>query len=384
MTQKAPLRIGMIAGEASGDILGSGLIRSLKARYPDAVFEGIGGPLMIEEGFKSYFPMERLSVMGLVEVLGRLRELFRIHRQMERYFKKNPPDVFIGIDAPDFTLRMEHKLKKVGIPTVHYVSPSVWAWRSKRIFKIKESTDLMLTLLPFESKFYQRHDMKECFIGHPLAGEVAMEPDKTEARTKLGLDIERPVAAILPGSRGGEIKYIAPTLLAAADRIQQAVPEVQLVLPAANSVRREQLELLRSEHGIGKTIEIIDGQSRTVMAAADVIALASGTATLEAALHKRPMVVVYKVAALTFAIGKRLINLEHVSLPNILAGRELVPEFLQHDMTEENISEAVIERLQHPERFKSVVNEFHEIHKLLQQGGNDKAAQAILELIGKA
>jgi lipid-A-disaccharide synthase len=384
MTQKAPLRIGMIAGEASGDILGSGLIRSLKARYPDAVFEGIGGPLMIEEGFKSYFPMERLSVMGLVEVLGRLRELFRIHRQMERYFKKNPPDVFIGIDAPDFTLRMEHKLKKVGIPTVHYVSPSVWAWRSKRIFKIKESTDLMLTLLPFESKFYQRHDMKECFIGHPLAGEVAMEPDKTEARAKLGLDIERPVAAILPGSRGGEIKYIAPTLLAAADRIQQAVPEVQLVLPAANSVRREQLELLRSEHGIGKTIEIIDGQSRTVMAAADVIALASGTATLEAALHKRPMVVVYKVAALTFAIGKRLINLEHVSLPNILAGRELVPEFLQHDMTEENISEAVIERLQHPERFESVVNEFHEIHKLLQQGGNDKAAQAILELIGKA
>ena len=374
MTQKAPLRIGMIAGEASGDILGSGLIRSLKARYPDAVFEGIGGPLMIEEGFKSYFPMERLSVMGLVEVLGRLRELFRIHRQMERYFKKNPPDVFIGIDAPDFTLRMEHKLKKVGIPTVHYVSPSVWAWRSKRIFKIKESTDLMLTLLPFESKFYQRHDMKECFIGHPLAGEVAMEPDKTEARTKLGLDIERPVAAILPGSRGGEIKYIAPTLLAAADRIQQAVPEVQLVLPAANSVRREQLELLRSEHGIGKTIEIIDGQSRTVMAAADVIALASGTATLEAALHKRPMVVVYKVAALTFAIGKRLINLEHVSLPNILAGRELVPEFLQHDMTEENISEAVIERLQHPERFESVVNEFHEIHKLLQQGGNDKAS----------
>jgi lipid-A-disaccharide synthase len=378
-----PLRIGVIAGEASGDILGAGLIKALKQRYPDAVIEGIGGPLMIEQGFITHFPMERLSVMGLVEVLGRLRELIGIHRKMYRYFKKNPPDVFIGIDAPDFTLRMERKLKKLGIPTVHYVSPSVWAWRKKRIFKIKESTDLMLTLLPFESQFYQAHKMKECFVGHPLADDIEMEPCRDAACHQLGLDVNRPVAAILPGSRGGEIKYIGATLLQAADLIQQKLPEVQLVLPAANSIRKQQLEALQTMHDIGRTIQIVDGNSRAVMAASDVIALASGTATLEAALHKRPMVVVYKMAPLTYAIGRRIINVEHISLPNLLANKALVPELIQDDATPERIASEVIDRLQHPENYESVINEFYQIHELLQQGGNQKAANAVLELIGR-
>ncbi|MFC3150455.1 lipid-A-disaccharide synthase [Litoribrevibacter euphylliae] len=377
-----PLRIGIIAGEASGDILGSGLIKAIRERYPDAVIEGIGGPLMIEQGFHTHFPMERLSVMGLVEVLGRLRELIGIHRKMYKYFKQNPPDVFIGIDAPDFTLRMERKLKKLGVPTVHYVSPSVWAWRKKRIFKIKESTDLMLTLLPFESQFYQAHNMKECFVGHPLADDIEMEPSRDDACIKLGLDVNRPVVGILPGSRGGEIKYIGATMLQAADLIQQQLPDAQLVLPAANDIRKTQLEALREMHGIGKSIKIVDGQSRTVMAASNVITLASGTATLEAALHKRPMVVVYKMAPLTYAIGKRIINVEYISLPNLLANKPLVPELIQEEATPERIAEEVLNRLNHPDRYESVVKEFYQIHTLLQQGGNQKAAAAVFELIG--
>jgi lipid-A-disaccharide synthase len=378
-----PLRIGMIAGEASGDILGSGLIKALREKYPDAIIEGIGGPLMIEQGFTSHFPMERLSVMGLVEVLGRIRELIGIHRKMYKYFKQNPPDVFIGIDAPDFTLRMERKLKKLSIPTVHYVSPSVWAWRKKRIFKIKESTDLMLTLLPFESQFYQAHNMKECFVGHPLADEVVLEPDQQAAREALGLEHKRPVVAVLPGSRGGEIKYIGETMLRAADLIQQQCPDAQIVLPAANDLRKQQLTALQELTGAGRSIQLIDGQSRTAMAAADVIALASGTATLEAALHKRPMVVVYKMAPLTYAIGKRIINVDYISLPNLLANKPLVPELIQDEASPERIASEVVDRLNHPDRYESVVKEFHQIHRLLQQGGNLKAAAAVLELIGR-
>lgn len=373
----------MIAGEASGDILGSGLIKALREKYPDAVIEGIGGPLMIEQGFQSHFPMERLSVMGLVEVLGRLRELIGIHRKMYKYFKQNPPDVFIGIDAPDFTLRMERKLKQLGVPTVHYVSPSVWAWRKKRIFKIKESTDLMLTLLPFESQFYQAHNMKECFVGHPLADDIVMEPSREEACAALGLDTNRPVIGLLPGSRGGEIKYIGATMLKAADLIQQQLPDAQLVLPAANAIRRSQIESLQEIMGIGKSIQIIDGQSRTVMASSDAITLASGTATLEAALHKRPMVVVYKMAPLTYAIGKRIVKVDYISLPNLLADKPLVPELIQDEATPEAIAEQVVDRITHPENYRTVVQAFYQIHNLLRQGGNTKAAAAVLELIGR-
>lgn len=377
------LRIGMIAGEASGDILGAGLIKAIREKHPDAIIEGIGGPLMIEQGFDTHFPMERLSVMGLVEVLGRIRELIGIHRKMYRYFKQNPPDVFIGIDAPDFTLRMERKLKRLEIPTVHYVSPSVWAWRKKRIFKIKESTDLMLTLLPFESQFYKAHNLKECFVGHPLADDIEMEPNRTEACKALGLDSDRPVVAILPGSRGGEIKYIGATMLTAADLIQKQAPDAQLVLPAANDIRRQQLEALREMSGIGQSIQIIDGQSRTVMAASNVISLASGTATLEAALHKRPMVVVYKMAPLTYAIGRRIVKIDYISLPNLLANKPLVPELIQDDATPEAISTEVLDRLNNPEKYQPVVDAFYDIHRLLQQGGNKKAADAVLELIGR-
>ncbi len=380
---KTPLRIGIIAGEASGDILGAGLIKSLRARYPDAVIEGIGGPLMIEQGFHSHVPMERLSVMGLVEVLGRIRELIGIHRKMYRLFKNNPPDVFIGIDAPDFTLRMERKLKQLGIPTVHYVSPSVWAWRKKRIFKIKESTDLMLTLLPFESRFYQQHNMRECFIGHPLADDISMEPNRNNACQTLGLDVNRPVVGVLPGSRGGEIKYIGRSLLEASDLIQQAMPEVQLVLPAANEHRRVQIEALQEMSNVGKSVQIVDGQSRVVMEASDVIALASGTATLEAALHKKPIVVVYKMASLTYAIAKRIVKVDYISLPNLLAQKKLVPELIQDEASPEAIASEVLKRLKHAQEYQGVVDEFYDIHRLLQQGGNEKAATAVLDLIGK-
>jgi len=377
------MRIAIVAGETSGDMLGAGLVKSLKERYPDAEFEGIGGPLMQSHGFKSFVPMERLSVMGLVEVLGRLFELLKVRRDLVRYWKKSPPDVFIGIDAPDFNLTLEQKLREAGIKTAHYVSPSVWAWREKRVFKIAKAVDLMLTLFPFEAKFYEKHDVPVTFVGHHLADKIPLETPSAPARENLGLDTTRPVVCLMPGSRGGEVARLGQLFLQTAERMLQKRNDLQFIIPAASVERRNQIEAQLAEFPVNLPVKVVLGQSHTCMAAADTILLASGTATLEAMLLKKPMVVSYIVAPLTYKILKRLVTQEFVSLPNLLAGRELVPEYLQHDATAENLAEALLVRLEDSDAMHQLHETFLFIHRQLKRNADHEAAAAIAELLEK-
>ena len=265
------MRIAIVVGETSGDMLGIGLMKALKKQYPDATFEGIGGPLMEAEGFKSFVPMERLAVMGLVEILGRLFELLKVRKKLVKYWQQNPPDVFIGIDAPEFNTQLEYKLKTSGIKTVHYVSPSVWAWRSKRIHKIKKSVDLMLTLFPFEAKFYQEHDVPVSFVGHNLADSIPFENHADDARQVFNIEPNEKVVCLMPGSRGSEVEKLCPVFLQTAERIAQHNPDVRFILPAANHVRKQQIEQFLEEMKPTANIEVIDGHSKTCMQAADVI-----------------------------------------------------------------------------------------------------------------
>lgn len=372
--------IAMVAGEMSGDILGSGLIQSIRKRYPNARFEGIGGPLMIEQGFHSHVPMERLSVMGLVEVLGRIFELIGIRRKLKKYFLKTRPDVFIGIDAPDFNLGLELALRKSGIKTGHYVSPSVWAWRQKRVFKIARAVDLMLTLFPFEAKFYKTHQIAVKFVGHPLADLIPIKIDKIAARKKLQQAENAKLVALLPGSRGGEISYIGQSFLEAARWVYQHDPEIKFLLPYVNEDRKHQLEALIKEHASDLPICLVAGQSRDVMAASDVVVLASGTATLEAMLLKRPMVVAYRVSKITHYIMKRLLKAPFISLPNLLANKELVPELIQDNAKADLIGARVLERLDE-EKSKQMQSEFEGLHKSLKKNASEEAADAIAALL---
>ncbi|MDH5302333.1 MAG: lipid-A-disaccharide synthase [Gammaproteobacteria bacterium] len=376
-----PLRIAMVAGEVSGDILASGLIREIKNRYPDAQFEGIGGELMLAEGFHSRFPMERLSVMGLTEVLGRLRELLGIRKQLIQYFIDNPPDVFIGIDAPDFNLTLERKLKQAGIKAVHYVSPSVWAWRENRVHKIVRSIDLMLTLFPFEVDFYARYGLPARFVGHRLADDIPLDSDPQLARQSLGLPQDKKIVALLPGSRGSEVKKLTAVMLQTAQWCLTQRSDLHFVVPLATSRTRELFEQIQQEMGLELPLTLVDRRSREVMQAADVILLASGTATLEAALMKRPMVVCYRQSALTHWLMKRMAKVKHVSLPNILANQALVPEFLQQQASVENMGPAVLSYLSDEQKTKTVVQAFYAIHQSLKQNASVRAADAVLELI---
>ncbi|WP_417545966.1 lipid-A-disaccharide synthase [Marinobacter sp.] len=375
------ITFGIIAGEASGDILGAGLIRSLRARYPNARFVGIGGDEMITEGFHSLVPMERLSIMGLVEVLGRIRELFSIRSRLLSYFFATPPDVVIGIDSPDFTLAIERRCREAGIPSVHYVSPSVWAWRQKRIFKIAKSVDLMLTLLPFEARFYEEHQVPVAFVGHPLADRIPLVPETGKARQELGLDDNVPLLAILPGSRTGEVERLGTLFLKAARWIQAKRPDMQLVIPCVNREREKQVRDLIEALEVKLQVTIVRGRSREVMAASDVVLLASGTATLEAMLLKKPMVVGYRLSNLSYALISRLVKVPHVSLPNLLAKQPLVPELLQNDATPESLGSAVLERLENQQERDRLVEAFTELHLTLRQDADEKAAQAISRLI---
>ncbi|WP_166269470.1 lipid-A-disaccharide synthase [Marinobacter caseinilyticus] len=373
--------IGIVAGEASGDILGAGLIRSLRVRYPNARFAGIGGDEMKSVGFQSLVPMERLSVMGLVEVLGRIRELFDIRHRVLDYFLTTPPDVVIGIDSPDFTLGLERRCRDAGIPTVHYVSPSVWAWRQKRIFKIARSVDLMLTLFPFEARFYEEHQVPVAFVGHPLADRIAMTPDTPGARSALDLQQNAPVLAILPGSRHGEIERLGTLFLEAARWIQTRRPDLQLVIPCINRARQKQVSDLVDALDVKLPVTLVLGRSREVMAAADVILLASGTATLEAMLLKKPMVVGYKLTAMSHAILSRMVKIPHIALPNLLAQKPLVPELLQDDATPESLGAAVLERLENSDERERLFLAFSDLHLQLRQGADERAAAAISALI---
>jgi lipid-A-disaccharide synthase len=375
------MRIGIVAGEASGDLLGAGLISAIKQRYPDAVFEGIAGPQMIAAGATSLFPMDRLSVMGIVEVLGRYRELLGIRRQLAKHFRDNPPDVFIGIDAPDFTLGLEKQLRQVGIKTVHYVSPSVWAWRQRRVKKIAKSTDLMLTLFPFEATFYEQHHVPVKFVGHPLADTIPMSVDKLAARKSLGLSPGNTILAMLPGSRSNELHYLATTFIETVRWLRQRHPGLEVVVPLANEVRRAQFEQALAQVSDAPEMILVDGQSREVMAAADVVLLASGTAALEAMLLKRPMVVAYKLSPLTYWLAKRLVKVKNVSLPNLLANETLVPELIQHDATPEKLGQAVLSYLEDTSLNHRVNQRFNEIHQSLRQDASQQAATAVLDLI---
>ena len=373
----ANLRIALVAGEASGDILGAGLMRALKARHPAVEFIGVGGPLMQSEGLTSYFPMERLSVMGLVEVLGRLRELLARRKKLVADLIDAKPDVFIGIDAPDFNLNIELKLRQAGIKTVHYVSPSVWAWRQKRVLKIREGCDLMLTLFPFEARFYEEKGVPVRFVGHTLADAIPLEADRSAARAELGLP-DGPLVALMPGSRGGEVGRLGALFLDTAQRLRTLHPGVRFVMPCASAQRRAQLEELLAGRDLPLTL--LDGNSHLALAACDAVLIASGTATLEALLYKRPMVVAYRLAPLTFWILKRMVKSPYISLPNLLAQRLLVPELLQDDATVEALAQTLSPLIEGGEE---QTRGFDEIHRTLRLDASNQAADAVLNLIGQ-
>jgi lipid-A-disaccharide synthase len=379
MSRPGVLRVALVAGEASGDILGAGLMRALKARHADIEFIGVGGPLMEAEGMVSYFPMERLAVMGLVEVLGRLRELLAKRKELVATLIAERPDVFIGIDAPDFTLNIELKLRQAGIKTVHYVSPSVWAWRQKRVLKIREGCDLMLTLLPFEARFYEEKGVPVRFVGHSLADTIPLQADRAAARAELGLPADGLLVALMPGSRGGEVGRLGTLFLDAAQQLLQLRPDVRFVVPCANAQRREQLEQMLAGRELPLTV--LDGRSHQALAACNAVLIASGTATLEALLYKRPMVVAYKMAPLTYWILKRLVKSPYVSLPNLLAQRMLVPELLQDAATPQALVQALLPLLAGGEEQTSG---FDAIHRTLRRDASNQAADAVLQLIDKA
>ncbi len=372
------LRIGVLAGEASGDILGSRVLAALRDQCDELVVEGIGGPLMAEQGLESLYPMERLSVMGFVEPLKRLPELLRIRSGVYRYFRDNPPDLFLGIDSPDFNLQLECKLRACGIPTAHLVSPSVWAWRQGRMRKIKRAVDLMLCLFPFETAIYRDHDVPVRFVGHPLADELPARVAAGAARVELGLHPPGRLLALLPGSRGGEVRLLAPLFLQAARLLWQRHPSLTFVIPAANEAREAELRSMLQDQA-DLPVTLVSGRSREVMAAADAILLASGTATLEAALLKRPMVVAYRMAAFSWWLISRLARTEYAALPNVLAGRALVPELLQDGATPEAMADS-LERLLDSEAAADQLRYFDSIQQQLAQGYAVQSAQALLEL----
>lgn len=378
------MRIAIIAGEASGDILGSRLISALKKHYPDAHFEGISGKEMLEQGFESFYEMERLSVMGFIEPLTRIFELLKMRKTLIQRWLTNPPDVFIGIDAPDFNLKIEKTLHHAGITVVHYVSPSVWAWREKRVKKMIGSMDLMLTLFPFEVDFYKKHNIPAEFTGHPLADEIPLKTNTLAARKELNLTSTSYTLAILPGSRMGEIKQLAPDFLKAAIQIQRKHPDWELVTPLASEKVAKAFNAIKEDITPDLNLTQINGQSRTAMAAADQILMASGTAALEGMLVGKPMIAAYRVAPLTARIIRlfNMIKSDYFTLPNNLAGEELVPEYIQEDITPKALFSAVEKQFTQSKEDKDyTIKRFHDIHQTLRQNASEKAAQAIHDLL---
>lgn len=380
----APLRIALVAGEASGDGLGAGLITALRERFPHAQFAGVGGDAMRASGCDTWYDATELAVMGLSEVLRHLPRLLRLRRDFRARVLDWKPDVFIGIDAPDFNLGVERWLKQRGVRTVHYVSPSVWAWREKRAQKIGASADRVLCLFPMEPPIYARHGVDARFVGHPMADDIPLQPDRDGAREALGLSMSQPVLAVLPGSRLGEIQRLAPTFLHAARRVAESIPGLQIVVPAANAACRQALEALLAEAALdGAGVRLLDGQARTALYAADVVLLASGTAALETMLAKRPMVVGYRVAPLTYRIVKTLglLKVDRYALPNVLAGEDLAPELMQDDCTPERLAGAVLHWFRSPEAVAALQPKYAQLHAQLRQDASARSADAIAELL---
>ena len=376
--ESAPV-FAIVAGEASGDTLGADLIRALKRLYPNARFEGIGGPKMLAEGFVSHYQMDRLSVMGLIEPLKRLPELLKIRRGLIRRYRSTPPTAFIGIDSPDFNLGIEKALHSSGVKTVHYVSPSVWAWRQGRIKKIKRCVDLMLCLFPFEEAFYQKHNVPVATVGHPLAGQIPMRPDTLAAREKLGMDPQRPLLTIMPGSRGGEVELMAELFLKVASVLLQSCPQMQFVVPAASGDRYNQLQQIINQFP-QLPVTLIQQQSLLAMEAADAVLLTSGTTALEAMLLKKPMVVSYRMGNLSYRLIKPLIKTPFVSIPNLLAGKMLIPELIQEDATVDALTAEVQKALQQEIR-QQLESSFDQLHQQISRNSGDCAAAAIADLL---
>ncbi|SEH91473.1 lipid-A-disaccharide synthase [Rheinheimera pacifica] len=375
---ETPLKIAIIAGEHSGDILGADLISALKAMHPDAVFYGIGGPRMQALGFNALFDMEELAVMGIVEVLGRLPRLLQVKREILAALLADKPDVFVGIDAPDFNLPVELKLKQAGIKTVHYVSPSVWAWRHKRIFKIAAATNMVLSLLPFEKAFYDKYQVPCTFVGHTMADTMPLDVDKAAAKAELGLQPDKLVLAIMPGSRTNEIKLLAGDFLQAALLLQQQFPDIQFVTNMVTQAKAAQFNAIKQQIAPELHITEFTGQARQVLLASDATFITSGTATLEAMLAKCLMVVSYRANWLTYQIGKRLVKLAHFSLPNLLAGRGMVTELLQHQVTPQALVNAMVPLLS-SER-ATLLQQYRVIHQSIKCNASIKAAEAILQV----
>ena len=378
MTDKQ-LTIALVAGETSGDILGAGLIRTLKKHHPNIKFVGIAGPRMQAEGCQAWYEMEELSVMGIVEVLGRLRRILAIRRDITKRLIDLKPDVFIGIDAPDFNLSLEGKLKQAGIKTIHYVSPSVWAWKQKRVFKIKRNTNLILAFLPFEKAFYDKFDVPCRFIGHKMADDIPLEPDQTAMRQQLGIPVDCQCLALLPGSRHAEVTLLSEPFLKAAQLLRDKFPDLHIVVPLVNGKRRAEFEQIKAETAPELNLQLLDGHAREAMIASNAAILASGTVALECMLAKCPMVVGYKMKAFTFWLAKKLIKTPYVSLPNILAGKEIVPELLQHDCTPENIANHIVPLLKSDN--SELKATFLALHKQIRCNADEQAAQAVLDVL---
>jgi lipid-A-disaccharide synthase len=377
------MRIAMVAGEASGDMLAAHLMHALRAHVPDIRFVGIGGPKMEAEGLDAWWPAEKLAVNGYVDVLLRLRELFRIRRDVFERLRDDPPDLFIGVDAPDFNLGLEEKLRAAGVTTVHYVSPSIWAWKAGRIRKIKRAVDRVLCLFPFEPDIYAQAGVPASFVGHPLADVFPLVPDRSAIRDILQLPQEQPIVALLPGSREGEVRMLADCFIGAAKIVAEHRPDAQFLVPLVTRATRNLFEeaLFRND-ARELPIKLMFGHAEQAMAAADVVLVASGTATLEAALLKRPMVIAYKMAGMTYRIAKRLVKARFIGLPNILANAPLVPEFVQAAATPEALAQAIEAWLNDAAARDEVVERFTDIHVSLKQNHAEKAAQALLPMLG--
>ena len=383
MTSGRPLRIGVVAGEPSGDVLAAGMIAELKRQHPNAVIEGIGGDNMIAAGCDSLFDMETLSVMGLVEVVAHLPAILKVKNALVAHFTKHPPDIFVGVDAPDFNLRVEAELKKLGIKTVHYVSPTIWAWREKRIHKIARATNCVLGLFPFEADVYQKYDVPYRYVGHTLADAIPLYPNKEGARDALSLPKDATVIAVLPGSRNSEIKSLLPVFTETMAEVSRQKPDCTFVIPAANSYRYDDITAYLSENlpdSLASTqVKVVHGNARNAMIASDAILLASGTATLEAMLCKSPMVAAYKLSGLTYKIMQYLYKAPFFTLPNLLAGEKIIPELLQDEVNPQTLSKQLLHYLDSDNQ--PLIDRFCSLHETLKQNADKQSAAAILDLI---
>lgn len=378
-----PLKIAIVAGETSGDILAAGLIKQLKKRYPHATFEGIAGPKMQDQGCHSLFDMEELSVMGLVEVLSRIRRLIFVRKSLYKHFIANPPDVFIGVDAPDFNLGLERKLKAHGIKTVHYVSPTVWAWREKRIFKIAKATNLVLSIFPFEKQVYDKHQIPCTFVGHTMADDIAIVPDQQKARQGLKIRENETVLALLPGSRKREVESLLEVFIQSCELLKKNIPKLKVLIPVVNRQRKAQVDEFLQNHKPKLNIQIVIGHARDVMIASDAVLLASGTATLEAMLCKKNMVTAYKLSPVTYQMMRWLYKAKYFALPNVLADEKLIPELLQEDVQAETISRLLLPMLTEKENEtqKALISKFESLHYALKKDADVQSASAVANLI---